>query len=334
MKSYFWVKVRHTWLDDDVIGTLPSDALKWRYLQLYLAAGDLNQGGALPPLPRLAYRLRLSVGDLEADLATLQGAGLLRQDGDVWQVVRFADEQGRASDAERAELYRERQRKQAAGMQADADEETDLDEDEEKEKEKSSSRPRLREMNDTVTSCDDDHHDHHDDDHDDASLSALFLAYKNTRPPDTELSVHDRQVLRELAGQHGQDAVIAAIRSCAMSATEGRFNLAYLVARLENPLPNRGSGQGGGIVGVPRDFEDGDRTTETQQETRTALRQIEPGVWTGPVSSSERAPKRKAIPGLVGKLSRYDSGDAPPPPKVLEGGAVMMPTATRHKENE
>jgi len=258
MKSYFWVKVRHTWLDDDVIGTLPSDALKWRYLQLYLAAGDFNQGGALPPLPRLAYRLRMSAGDLAADLEALEGAGLLRQSGDIWQVVRFEDEQGRASDAERAELYRERQRKRAAGMLADVELDEDLDRDEELDEEierdkinsDSSSRLRYRETTDIVTSCDD--HDHDDDG------PSLFSAYKDTRPPNTELSAHDKQVLLELSEQHGKDRVLAAIHDCAMSASGGRFNLSYLVARLEDPLPPK---------------------SKKQQGAGPCLRQIAPGVW-------------------------------------------------------
>jgi hypothetical protein len=288
-KPYYYIKLRFRWLDDPTIGRLASDALKWRYLQCYLQAGDYERGGDLPSVPDMAYRFRVPVDALRADLAALQAAGLLALDGDTWRVVGFANEQAPYTDKERQQTKRSRESKPDDTTQDDtkSDETTRKDTEGNERVEEviiiDGVTPQSRGVTSTsrgVTN-DDDHHD------DDAPPPSVLQAWRDARPTDAPaLSRLDKRRLSDLVKQHSEEWVMEAIKDGTLSCTRG-MNLNYLAAILDN--------------WKERGFK-ADKPSELER------------MISGWVKDSERREARA--------------------PKVLEGGAVMMPTATRRKEYE
>ena len=113
MPSHYWAKFWIEILDDPKMGRLP-DRLWRRAGECFLLAKEQNEGGYLPSLANMAWRLRLTEGELAADLEALAAEGIeivqLKPDG-RWFVRNSAKRQASASDAERMRRHRNRQRK-------------------------------------------------------------------------------------------------------------------------------------------------------------------------------------------------------------------------------
>ena len=110
MASRYWIKLHHALLDDPRMGRL-SDSQFRLAINLMLLAGDYEQGGLLPVMEDVRWRLR-EPEHFEADLAALVRCGILTEedDGGLW-VARFAERQGAMSAGERSQLRHKRVQK-------------------------------------------------------------------------------------------------------------------------------------------------------------------------------------------------------------------------------
>jgi hypothetical protein len=91
------------------MGLMP-DNLWRRTIELFLLAGELDQGGLLPPCCEIAWRLHQSQEIVENDLEELKKRHILKElDGGIWFVINFARRQSKVSDSERQRRYRDRQ---------------------------------------------------------------------------------------------------------------------------------------------------------------------------------------------------------------------------------
>ena len=107
MGSYYWIKMYHEVLHDPKMGRL-SDHLWRRFFELCLIAGETDREGCLPPVGDMAWTLRTTAGDLDADLHLLAENELVHLNGDAWIGTKFADRQSPLSAAERKARQRER----------------------------------------------------------------------------------------------------------------------------------------------------------------------------------------------------------------------------------
>ena len=110
MASKYWIKLYIEILDDAKMGTM-TDRLFRRTMQLFLLAGELNGAGQLPPVPDMAWRLRMGAEELETDLADLASAGIVHKEDGRWAVTKFEDRQRASTGTERWQRWQERQRK-------------------------------------------------------------------------------------------------------------------------------------------------------------------------------------------------------------------------------
>ncbi len=109
MRSRYWEKLWHEIIDDIKLGPLPAE-LKWRFVQLIVVAGMTGEGGVLPDLPDLAFRLRLTEEQLRSDLPTLARRELLELVNDNgrerWKLSGYEKRQSAMSSAERMQRMR------------------------------------------------------------------------------------------------------------------------------------------------------------------------------------------------------------------------------------
>lgn len=110
MKSRHWEKLWHDIIDDIDLGPLPGE-LKWRFVQLIVMAGIQGEGGLLPDLPDMAFRLRLTEEQLRSDLPTLAKRELVElvstRDGrERWFVTNYAKRQSPMTATERSQKHR------------------------------------------------------------------------------------------------------------------------------------------------------------------------------------------------------------------------------------
>jgi len=108
--SKYWIKLYHEILDDPKMGRLSEHLFK-RTIELFLLAGEYGNGGTLPCIDDMAWRLRTDVDVLQVDLENLQVCRIVTLIDGVWIVTKFAERQRPATEAERVERYREHQRK-------------------------------------------------------------------------------------------------------------------------------------------------------------------------------------------------------------------------------
>lgn len=101
-------KIRVNTLDNATVARLP-DRLWRRYLECQLLAFERNDGGLLPPLPDMAFRLHQAEAVVAADLDCLTQAGLLekRPEG----CLRVAGFRQSLTNAERQSDFRERRKR-------------------------------------------------------------------------------------------------------------------------------------------------------------------------------------------------------------------------------
>jgi DnaD/phage-associated family protein len=130
MPSNYWIKLYHEIIDDPKMAQLP-DYLWRRSIELFLLAGDYGEGGLLPPVSDIAWRLRVEEKRLAENLKTLSEIGILTATEQGWLVTRFSQRQKAMSSTERVKRYRKRQRNTDETIRY-----TDTDKDTDKEPEK------------------------------------------------------------------------------------------------------------------------------------------------------------------------------------------------------
>ncbi len=111
MTSKYWLKLYHELLDDSKVMTL-RPALRWRFIECLLVAGECDQDGLIPDSPRYAWRVRASEEIVHTELTELAEAGLLTRADGQWYVNKFAERQVAVTGAERWKRWNERKRKQ------------------------------------------------------------------------------------------------------------------------------------------------------------------------------------------------------------------------------
>lgn len=102
-----WIKLYVEILDDEKLCELPP-WLKWRFVEFLLVAAERDEAGALPPVKRLAWRLRADEKDLLNSLLALAKTGVVHEARGLWKVTNWEKRQAAMSGAERAAQYRDR----------------------------------------------------------------------------------------------------------------------------------------------------------------------------------------------------------------------------------
>ena len=114
MASKYWLKLYHEMLDDPKVARLNDSAYR-RFIECLLMAGELDEGGFLPPLEDMAWRIRVSETALADDMTRLALGGMAElrehESGERWFVSKFAKRQRALTDAERKQNQREREKK-------------------------------------------------------------------------------------------------------------------------------------------------------------------------------------------------------------------------------
>lgn len=128
MASKFWIKLYHEMLDDPKVARL-NDSTYRRFIECLLLAGEIDEGGLLPPLEDMAWRLRLSETALTQDLSRLalgEMVELRQHDSEErWFVSKFAERQAPSSATKRMREYRKRKRKEPKEKETNKDTYTD-----------------------------------------------------------------------------------------------------------------------------------------------------------------------------------------------------------------
>lgn len=97
-------------LDDRKTATLPDSSWR-RFVECILLAKELDEGGYLPAVADMAWRLRVDPDALDDDLTRLALAGLLeRREQDRWFVINFTKRQAHMSGNERVTRHRQSKR--------------------------------------------------------------------------------------------------------------------------------------------------------------------------------------------------------------------------------
>jgi len=117
MASRYWIKLHHALLDDPQMGRL-SDSQFRLAINLLLLAGDYEQGGRLPAVEDMRWRLR-DPAHFDEDLAALSACGILAEADGSLQVAHFAERQAAMSAEERSRMRQERVRREDYQAQAE-----------------------------------------------------------------------------------------------------------------------------------------------------------------------------------------------------------------------
>ena len=99
-----WIKLYLEILDDAEFGELP-EFMKWRAIELFLVAGENGDDGLLPPVARLAWRLRLDEVKIAETLSALTQVGVVHETPEGWKITNFKKRQYSES-YERVKRYR------------------------------------------------------------------------------------------------------------------------------------------------------------------------------------------------------------------------------------
>lgn len=110
MASKYWIKLYHEMVDDPKVMTL-RPALRWRFIETLLLAGELDKEGYLPTIQEYAWRVRDNEEIVETEFVELLDAGLLSRDDTRFFVTKFSERQAKVSGAERVARHRDRQHK-------------------------------------------------------------------------------------------------------------------------------------------------------------------------------------------------------------------------------
>jgi len=122
--AYTWMKLHCKTLDNPAIGFL-SDTLWRRYIELMLIAKEYDRGDELPPVPDIAWRLRMSPDACNETLQQLETVKLVKKcvtqnvtnsnetcndTLQLWHLTGFEESQQAESGAKRISDWRERQK--------------------------------------------------------------------------------------------------------------------------------------------------------------------------------------------------------------------------------
>lgn len=112
MAAKFWIKLYHEILHDPKMARMP-DHLWRRTIELFLLAGEQDDGGTLPDAVDIAWILRIDESQLETELKQLEQFGILSRSEDRgWYVTKFEERQNANPPAERMRKLRDRKQKQ------------------------------------------------------------------------------------------------------------------------------------------------------------------------------------------------------------------------------
>lgn len=108
----YWIKLYIEILDDPKMGRLP-DRLYRRVIELLLLAGEIDDGGYLPDVVDMAWRLRAD-DDFQNDMTAIEETGIITfsPERQRYCVTQFAKRQAASTEAERKAYQRQRDRKQ------------------------------------------------------------------------------------------------------------------------------------------------------------------------------------------------------------------------------
>jgi hypothetical protein len=141
MKSNYWIKLYHEMNYDPKIGRL-SDRLFRRAIQCFLFAGEVGDGGRLPPIDDMAYVMRCDMEHLETELFNLSENGIISIIDGVYYVTNFTKWQRARTATERQAMKRSKKRKNEHNVLHDShkdvticDTEEEIESEEEKEEE-------------------------------------------------------------------------------------------------------------------------------------------------------------------------------------------------------
>ena len=111
-----WIKIYTEMLDDHKMRRLET-RVKWRFVELLLLAGECDSEGYIVngddplTLEDIAWRVRSTVEEIQEDIEQLIHAGLIEVETDgAILIINFSSRQGR-SQAQKREMWRERQKK-------------------------------------------------------------------------------------------------------------------------------------------------------------------------------------------------------------------------------
>jgi len=148
MASKYWIKLYHEMLHDRKVASL-EDRLWRRAVEMFLLAGEKNEGGYLPPLVDMSWTLRADIEQLETELNELTRIGILEFKDERYFVRKFEKRQEPMDKAEYMRRLRDQEQKKehyeslppryqsvtAGHVESDTDIDTDIDiETEEEEK--------------------------------------------------------------------------------------------------------------------------------------------------------------------------------------------------------
>ena len=130
----YWIKLYHDILDDHKVGLLPR-AARWTFVSCLILAGEEQDGGFLPEMEKMLFRLRFdSEAELEGEMSLLARRGLVElrlhpDGGERWYVTHFAERQASMSGAERVQRHRKNARNDSSNADVtkrDADSNVDV----------------------------------------------------------------------------------------------------------------------------------------------------------------------------------------------------------------
>jgi hypothetical protein len=132
MKSKYWIKLYHEMIDDPKVARLNDSAYRL-FIECLLLAGELDEGGLLPPVEDMAWRLRKSETALPDSMTHLALAGMVKlvqhKDDERWFVTKFAERQAPSTSAQRVRAFRARKRKEPKEKEENKKQITDTDTD-------------------------------------------------------------------------------------------------------------------------------------------------------------------------------------------------------------
>ena len=154
--NYYWIKFYIETLDDPKVGRL-NDTLWRRFFELCLLAGELYEGGKLPPIDTISWRLRVDTTELEKQMEDLHRRGFLEYRAEevlsgYWYVKNFEKRQQAIKGSQRVQDHRIRQRKnemETPEERTGNDDVTtrytdiDIDKDKDKEEDEKQERPHI-----------------------------------------------------------------------------------------------------------------------------------------------------------------------------------------------
>lgn len=111
MASKYWIKLYHEILHDRKVASL-EDRLWRRAVEMFLLAGEQNEGGYLPQLADMSWTLRIDIEQLETELNELTRIGILEFKDERYFVRKFEKRQEPMDKAEYMRRLRDQEQKQ------------------------------------------------------------------------------------------------------------------------------------------------------------------------------------------------------------------------------